>query len=295
MLQWISCKPCTISSPGYFPITYASHIMFCHSEGFLAHIRPCYNSYSCTYTYATRLPLSCQVSDLQIFPFQAEISQEWTEIRVDFAVAVAVFVARKNICLDALFLFWRSETQNQGCWDRGTVPASPEDSAATMQHHDSVVASTLSLGTVITPSDRDGTELHSSTALYYVFILPPGVIHSTHDNNPITAAHLLHWQISFIPEIAATHFQVTPSAPILAMAKRKIAFNTSKFAPATKGFMINPLNNDFKYLLMCQCFRWEENNCSCCYLCYLAMPSPVARSLAHDRCRLNLNQQEQLF
>lgn len=32
MLQWISCKSYTISSPGYFPVTYTSHIMFCHSE-----------------------------------------------------------------------------------------------------------------------------------------------------------------------------------------------------------------------------------------------------------------------
>lgn len=79
MLQWISCKPCTIFSPGYFPITYTSHIIFCHSEDFLAHISLCYNSYSCTYTYATSLPLSCQVSALQIFPFQAKISQVWTE------------------------------------------------------------------------------------------------------------------------------------------------------------------------------------------------------------------------
>lgn len=39
------------------------------------------------------LPLSWQVSDLQISPFQAEISQAWTETRVVFAVAI--FVARK--------------------------------------------------------------------------------------------------------------------------------------------------------------------------------------------------------
>ncbi|KAF4788998.1 hypothetical protein TURU_155581 [Turdus rufiventris] len=87
----------------------------------------------------------------------------------------------------------RSETQNQGCRDRGAAPASPADSAARTQHHDSVVASILSLGTVITRSDRDGTELHSSTALYYMCILPPGVMYSTQDNTTITAApHLLH-------------------------------------------------------------------------------------------------------
>lgn len=146
------------------------------------------------------------------------------------------FCCKDNICLDALFLFWRSETQNQGHQDRGTVPASLADSAARIQHHDSVVASILSLGTVITPSDRDGAELHSSTAFYYMCILPPGVIHSTHDNNPITAApHLLHWQTSFIHKIAATCFRVTPSPPILAMAKRKIAFNTSKLFLLWKG------------------------------------------------------------
>lgn len=93
MLQWMSWMPSTISSPGYFPIAYSSHITFCHI--FLAHISPCYNSYSCTSTYATRLPLSCRVSDFQIFPFQAEISQARTETRVGFDVAVAIFVARK--------------------------------------------------------------------------------------------------------------------------------------------------------------------------------------------------------
>lgn len=40
----------------------------------------------------------------------------------------------------------------------------------------------------------------------------------------------------------------------------------------------------------------EENNHSCCYCCYLAMPSLVERSLAHTRsCKLNLNKQEQLL
>lgn len=56
----------------------------------------------------------------------------------------------------------------------GAMPASPPHSAATMRHHVSTVASALSLGTVIVPSDRDRTELRSSTALYYMHILPPG-------------------------------------------------------------------------------------------------------------------------
>lgn len=146
-----------------------------------------------------------------------------------FCCCCCHFCYKENICLDVLFLFWRSESQNQGHRDRGTVLASLGDSAARMQHHDRVVASILSLGILITPSDRDGAELHSSTALYYTCILPAGVIHSTHDNNPITAApHLLRWQMSFIREIAATCFQVIPSPPIPAMAKRKIVFNTSK-------------------------------------------------------------------
>lgn len=185
---------------------------------------PRYNSYSCTYTYAiapfmtsewlTNLPLSGWN-----FP-GVNRDQSW--------FCCCHFCCKENICLDALFLFWRSEIQNQGCRDRGAAPASPADSAARTQHHDSVVASILSLGTVITRSDRDGTELHSSTALYYMCILPPGVMYSTQDNNPITAApHLLHWQMSFTQEIAATCSRVTPSLPILAMAKRKRTFNAS--------------------------------------------------------------------
>lgn len=56
----------------------------------------------------------------------------------------------------------------------GAVPASPPHSATRMQRHVSMVASALSLGTVIMPSDRDRTELHSFTTLYYMRILPPG-------------------------------------------------------------------------------------------------------------------------
>lgn len=56
----------------------------------------------------------------------------------------------------------------------GAVPASPPHSAARIWHHVSMVASALSLGTVIGPSERDRTELCSSTALYYMRIFPPG-------------------------------------------------------------------------------------------------------------------------
>lgn len=70
MLQWISCKPCTISSPGYFPITYTSHVMFCHFEVFVADISPCYNSHSCTYTYAIHCPFHDKWVTYKSLPFR---------------------------------------------------------------------------------------------------------------------------------------------------------------------------------------------------------------------------------
>lgn len=137
-----------------------------------------------------------------------------------FCCCCCHFCCKENICLDGLFLFWRSETQNQSRQDKGTVQASPADRAARMQHHESVVASILSFGTAITPSDRDGTELHSSTALYYMCTLPPGVMYSTQDSNPTTAApHLLHWQMSFIHEIAALERLHLPSSLLWLIGK----------------------------------------------------------------------------
>lgn len=154
-----------------------------------------------------------------------------------FCCCCCHFCCKENICLDDLFLFWRSEMQNQSLWNKGTVPASPADCAARMQHHDSVVASVLSLGIVITPSDRDGTELHSSTALYYMCTF----LASRSDvQHPWQQPH--HGSTTFVTLTNELHTQncshTLPSdsiSPLLAMAKRKIAFNTSKLLLLLKG------------------------------------------------------------
>lgn len=122
----------------------------------------------------------------------------------------------------------------------GTVPASSPHGAARIRQQVSTVASALSPGTAIMPSDRDGKELHSSTTLLYTRILPSGHPLERYTAHRTTTLSL--WQDICYVDKWTSYKKQQPHAskwlhlhPILALAKQKIGFNILEVFLLWKG------------------------------------------------------------